>query len=36
MKLADMARGRLRDKIPLLEKALVGKITEHHKFHCRL
>jgi transposase len=32
MKLADMARGRLRDKIPLLEKALVGKITEHHKF----
>jgi transposase len=32
VKLADMARGRLRDKIPLLEQALVGKITEHHKF----
>jgi transposase len=31
-KLADMARGRLRNKIPTLEKALVGKITEHHKF----
>jgi transposase len=32
VKLADMARGRLRDKIPLLEQALVGKITEHHQF----
>jgi transposase len=33
-KLADMARGRLRshNKIPTLEKALVGKVTEHHKF----
>jgi transposase len=31
-KMADMARGRLRDKIPLLEQALVGKVTEHHKF----
>ena len=27
-----MARGRLRDKIPLLEQALVGKVTEHHQF----
>jgi transposase len=32
VKLADMARGRLRDKIPLLEQALVGKVTEHHQF----
>jgi transposase len=32
VKIADMARGRLRDKIPLLEQALVGKVTEHHQF----
>jgi transposase len=32
VKLANMARGRLREKIPLLEQALVGKITEHHQF----
>jgi len=32
VKMADMARGRLRDKIPLLEEALVGKVTEHHQF----
>jgi transposase len=32
VKMADMARGRLRDKIPLLEQALVGKVTEHHQF----
>jgi transposase len=31
-KMADMARGRLRDKIPLLEEALIGKVTEHHQF----
>ncbi len=31
-KIADMACGRLRDKIPLLEQALVGKVTEHHQF----
>ncbi len=31
-KMADMACGRLRDKIPLLEEALVGKVTEHHQF----
>jgi transposase len=31
-KMADMARGRLRDKIPLLKEALVGKVTEHHQF----
>lgn len=32
VKMAQMARGRLRDKIPLLEQALVGKVTEHHRF----
>jgi len=32
VKMADMARGRLRDKIALLEEALVGKVTEHHQF----
>ena len=32
VKMADMARGRLRDKIPLLEEALLGKVTEHHQF----
>ncbi len=35
VKMADMARGRLRDKIPLLEEALVGKVTEHHRFLLR-
>lgn len=32
VKMADMARGRLRNKIGLLEQALVGKVTEHHRF----
>jgi transposase len=32
VKMAEMARGRLRDKIPLLEQALVGKVSEHHQF----
>jgi transposase len=31
-KMAEFARGRLRDKIPLLEQALQGKVTEHHRF----
>jgi transposase len=34
-KMADMARGRMREKIPLLEQALVGKVTEHHQFLLR-
>jgi len=25
-------RGRLREKLPLLEQALVGKVTQHHQF----
>jgi transposase len=32
LKMANMARGRMRDKIPMLEQALVGKVTEHHQF----
>jgi transposase len=31
-KMSDMARGRLRNKIEVLEQALVGKVTEHHRF----
>jgi Transposase and inactivated derivatives len=31
-RLADMAVGQLRKKIPELEKALHGKLTEHHRF----
>jgi transposase len=31
-KMADLACGRLREKIPLLEQALLGKVTEHHRF----
>jgi transposase len=30
--LADLARGRLRDKLPQLRKALQGQVTEHHRF----
>jgi len=30
--LAQLARGRLTDKIPQLEAALAGRITEHHRF----
>lgn len=32
VKMADMARGRLRGKIGLLEEALVGRVTGHHQF----
>jgi len=31
-KMADMACGRLRNKILLLEQALLGKVTDHHRF----
>jgi transposase len=31
-KMADMACGRMREKIPLLEQALLGKVTDHHRF----
>ena len=30
--MADLAKGRLRDKIPALEKALTGVVRPHHRF----
>jgi transposase len=30
--LADLARGRLREKRPALEAALAGRVTAHHRF----
>ncbi len=35
-KLADLARGRLREKIPALRLALRGRVTEHHRFLLRM
>jgi hypothetical protein len=32
VKLADFAQRKLRGKIPELEKALEGRLTEHHQF----
>lgn len=34
--LADLARRRLRGKIPQLQQALYGKITDHHRWMLRL
>ena len=34
--LADLARRRLRAKIPLLREALWGTVTEHHRFMLRV
>jgi len=34
--LAQRARGRLRDKIPKLRRALQGRLSEHHRFQLRL
>src|SRR6202045_430618 len=31
-KLAEMSKGQLRDKIPQLQLALQGRVTEHHRF----
>jgi transposase len=36
VKLADCAQRKLRGKIPELEKALEGRLTEHHRFMLRL
>jgi transposase len=36
VKLADWARRKLRGKIPELEKALEGHVTEHHRFMLQL
>jgi transposase len=35
VKLAEMAKGTLRKKIPQLRLALEGKITDHHRFMLR-
>lgn len=35
-KLADLAQRQLRGKIPELEKALEGKLTDHHRFLLKL
>ena len=34
--MAEMAKGRLREKIPELEPALEGRLEEHHRFLLRL
>src|SRR5438128_80705 len=36
VKLADLAQRQLRGKIPELEKALEGHLTEHHRFMLRM
>lgn len=35
-KLADLAQRQLRGKIPELEKALEGKLTDHHRFLLKI
>jgi transposase len=35
-KLAELARKRLRAKIPALQEALQGRVTDHHRFLLRL
>lgn len=35
-KLADLCRGRLRDKIPQMQLAVEGRMTEHHRWMLRL
>jgi transposase len=34
-RLAELAKGLLRNKIPALREALVGRVTEHHRFMLR-
>src|SRR5580692_6166936 len=34
-KLAEMSKGQLRDKIPQLQLALEGRVTDHHRFLLR-
>jgi transposase len=36
VQLADLARKRLREKIPALQLALQGRVTEHHRFRLRM
>jgi transposase len=35
-RLAELARKRLREKIPALRLALAGRVTEHHRFLLRM
>jgi transposase len=35
-RLAELARGRLKATIPALQKALVGRVTDHHRFMLRM
>jgi transposase len=35
-RLAEMAKGRLRVKIYMLEQAMIGRFTDHHAFLCRM
>jgi len=35
-RLADMARRRMRGKIPALKRALEGRVTEHHRFLLKM
>ena len=35
VKLAELARRRLRSKIPQLQRAMLGSVTEHHRFLLR-
>ncbi|MGX1748812.1 hypothetical protein [Glutamicibacter protophormiae] len=34
--LAELAKGRMRAKIPELVEALTGRFAEHHAFICRM
>lgn len=34
--LAELAKGRMRVKIPELVEALTGRFKEHHAFICRI
>ncbi len=34
--LAELARGRMRSKLPELNDALLGRFSEHHAFLCRM
>src|SRR5260370_38223928 len=34
-RLAEMAQGKLRNKIPELQEALQGRVTRHHRFLLR-
>jgi transposase len=34
--MAELARGRLRTKLPALEQALLGRVTDHHRFLLKL